>query len=602
MLSNFVRYHWDRLPFSDFRPRFFVESYSEKLLLFTPHFYQARLMNTFSACAELANYLNEQGINDKSSAYIVSAAEEILSCWSNDPVAEELLYEFGDVKSTLKNLKADSLSQSQLTRLSIFCRAVASRQKNYAPMLHKALQDAIFGSAVLEHKERITSQIDNITGLFITHLIYLGYSPTYLFHKAKLLARIGSYAGRTAPEQFEHILGKLVGNNKKEHVVYFGIQTRLSNQASAGEFNSEVEILEVMPEEIKVAKREKLEKNFQLNSVVKVKCVATDHVSAAILAKEKLDKFIDLVTAFEVKGKVSASPHGIVTFRSSDLAHTYQEIVNVSLLLTFVSSEAGVTRSTPEIRKVFSILTPPAKDQLGRSLRYLRLSRVSTTLEQKLLNLWIALESLFSSQDTTILANILEYVPGIYAINGLVRRLEYAKDLLHSNEIETTEPYRQRINPSDIFDDTTNTNHMYALLRDKIVGPSVFKDLNDFEHIKFRLMRLKSEFESDKSIMERISKTEKDVSRQLRRIYFLRNKIAHTGHFEGVRPQLITHLYDYIICCYEALSHTTLKVEVGESYSINDLLSSVRLGLDSFSSKLRDPNHTAGLPAHTPII
>ncbi|MBK5511703.1 HEPN domain-containing protein [Pseudomonas sp. TH15] len=559
-------------------------------------------MNTFSACAELANYLKEQDTNDKSAAYIASAAEEILSCWSNDPVAEELLYEFGDIKATLKNLKSENLNQSQLTRLSIFCRAVASRQKHYAPLLHKTLQDAIFGSSILTQKERITSQIDNITGLFITHLVYLGYSPTYLFHKAKLLARIGNYGNRSATEQFEHILGKLVNNNKKEHIVYFGIQTRLSNQATTDEFNAEVEILEEMPEDIKTTKREKLEKNFQPNSVAKVKCSATDHVSAAILAKEKLDKFIDLVTAFEIKGKVYASPHGIVTFRSSDLAHTYQEIVNVDLLLTFISSEVGVTRSTPEIRKVFSILTPAAKDQLGRSLRYLRLSRTATTLEQKLLNLWIALESLFSSQDTTILAYILEYVPSIYAINGLVRRLEYAKELLQSNEIGTTDPYRQRINPAECFDDTTNTNHIYALLRDKAAGPSIFNNLNDFEHIKFRLMKLKSEFESDKSIAERILKTEKDVTRQLRRIYFLRNKIAHTGHFEGVRPQLITHLYDYIICCYEALSHTTSKVEIGESYSINDLLSSVRLGLDSFSSKLRDPNHTAGLPAHAPII
>lgn len=602
LLANHVNFQWDKLPFSDFRPRFFIECYSEKLLLFTPHFYQTRLMNTFSACAELATYLNEQSISEKNSAYIISAADEILSCWSNDPVAEELLSEINDVKQTLKALKADNLNQSQLTRLSIFCRAVASRRAKYAPMLHKALQDAIFGNAIMEQRERITSQIDNLTGLFITHLIYLGYSPTYLFHKAKLLGKLHCYGTRTAAAQFEHILGKLATNSSKNHVVYFGIQNRMSNQVTSDIVNFDVEILETIPDFIRAEKREKLEKNFNLSSLAKVSCIATDHVSAAISAKEKLSKYLDLVSAFEIKGKILTTPHGIVTFRSTDLAHTYQEMVNVDLLLTFVSSEAGVTRSKPDLRKVFSTLDTAAKDQLGRSLRYLRLSRNSNTLEQKLLNLWIALESLFSIQDNTILNNILEYVPSIYAINGLSRRLEYARDLLQSNRIKTTELYRQRINDSESFDETTNTSHIYALLGDKLAGACVFTSLNDFEHIKFRLMKLKNEFSTAKSISERISTTERDVTRQLRRIYFLRNKIAHTGHFEGVRPQLITHLYDYIICCYEALSLTAQKVETGELYSINELLSSVRLGLDSFITKLKDQSHTAGLPEHTPII
>lgn len=42
---------WDKLNLPDWRSRFFVESFSEALSIYTPHFYQAKLMG-FTNLAE----------------------------------------------------------------------------------------------------------------------------------------------------------------------------------------------------------------------------------------------------------------------------------------------------------------------------------------------------------------------------------------------------------------------------------------------------------------------------------------------------------------------------------------------------------------------
>jgi hypothetical protein len=82
---------WARLPLADFRPRFFVESYIEKLRMFTPHFYQSRLLNIFSACSEMMEHIEAYQANDKNSGYVASSMEEIIECWDSDPVAQEIL-------------------------------------------------------------------------------------------------------------------------------------------------------------------------------------------------------------------------------------------------------------------------------------------------------------------------------------------------------------------------------------------------------------------------------------------------------------------------------------------------------------------------------
>lgn len=572
---------WRGLPVQDFRARFFVEAYVEKLRMHTPHFYQARLMNIFSTCAEMMIYVDEQISNDKNSAYVISAMKEIDDCWDTDPVAQDLLSDVVGLRAAIsKRVQNGELGAGTLGRLRVFCRAILSRHESYASALLEALEEAVVGPAELTQRDRITAQIDQLTGLYITHLLGRGYSPTYLFNRADMFCYEKNYSGRSFPDQFRLITERLQ-SHKISFDVYFGISTNRPRIFSDVKDDPDFSFLAKIPDEIQGTNREKLEKNIEINLVAKAAIEATDHVSAALRTKERLDRFLDAATALELKTNIQVSAHCVVIYQTQNF--TYKQTLNVDMLLAFMSSEVGSSFSDAptSIRQMLRGLNNSATDQLERSLRYLRLARYSVSLEQKLLNLWIALESLFGEFEGGILNGILEYLPQLYATTGLARRVAYLRNLLASNDIAMTDLVRSVLSvDSDNFDKTTTDQQVFALLKNEKSAIDLFNNLGDKEHLKFKLMKIFLEFKDNKAIKNRLEKSEGDVARQLRRIYFLRNKIAHAGHYKGVRPQLVTHLLDYIAVAYRAISNASSRAKEGSTYSIGELLTASRMGVD----------------------
>jgi hypothetical protein len=503
--------------------------------------------------------------------------EEITDCWDADPVAQQLLGDLTVLRLTLlKTVKSSELGANTLFRLKGFCRAVLTRSEEYSALLLSTLEDVVIGTADLNQKERITSQIDRLTGLYTTHLLNLGYSPTYLFNRADMFFRINNYGGRTFQQQFRTITGRLQ-SQRLAFDVYYGIHTSEPELLLAITDELGVEFLTDLPAQVQAIDREKINKDIDVSLFVKATITSTDHVSAAMRTKERIDRFLDAATSFELSTELQISASCIVIGPN----HVYA--VEVDMLLAFMSSEGGSSFSHPHIsiRSVFKNLDDSAKDQLGRSLRYLRLARYSVSLEQKLLNLWIALECLFVNREANILNNILEYVPQLYSTAGLVRRVAYLRDLLVANRISTTAKFQADICIGvQEFDESVTNGHVFALLRDETAAIELFNSIATREHLKFKLMQIFTDIKDNRAIAARIERSEKDVNRQLRRIYFLRNKIAHTGHFQGVRPQLVTHLLDYLAICYRAISSAATHAKAENKYSIAELFTAAQMGSD----------------------
>ncbi|AMV41201.1 hypothetical protein [Paraburkholderia caribensis] len=572
--------HWAKLPVKDFRARFFVESYIEKLRMHTPHFYQARLMNILSACEETIEYVKAYRINDKFSGYVVSSVEEIEDCWDSDSIAQEILSDLTPLRTALfKSVRAADLSTHTLHRLTALCRAIISRAKTYRVALSEALQDAITGETEITQKDRITNQIDRLAGLYVTSLLNQKFSPTYLFNRAEMFTRENSYSDRNFDQQLALVIGRLKDEKLLDFEVYYGIKaSRASMLLSIGD-EPEIGFQPTLTEDLQPLRAQAFTEGMRPNVIAKCTISATDHINAALKAKENLDKFLDIATALEMSPRLQISKGCIVVQRQGG---AHKRVVDVDTLLAFMSSEVGAHFShvAPSIRQSFVSFNEEAKDQMGRSLRHLRLARTSVSFEQKLLNLWIALESLFAYNESTILSNILEYVPQFYAITGLARRVGYLRALLISNKIDTTPAFRERIfDGSDVFDNSVTDRHIFLLIRDEISAKELFESLKNKEHLKFRIFQIFRELKDNSSILSRINRTKDDVKRQLRRIYFMRNKIAHTGHFQGVRPQLVTHLLDYIAVSYRAIASAASESN-GTLYSVAELLAAARMGAD----------------------
>lgn len=592
---------WGKLPIQDFRPRFFIESYMEKLSLNTPHFSQSRLMNLFSSCAEALSYVNEYQLNEKNGGYILTSLDEIDSCLAIDPIANNLFTHMEMPRTQLfKKIRGGDFNQSQLDRLSVICRAIISRETEYSASLLAALKESILGQYDLTHKARITSNIYTLTGLYTTHLLNRGYSPTYLFNRGEMFTRESNYSGKNFQEQFELVTERL-RSYTTSYDVFFTLRAHKPSCLLSINDDPSLSFLEAIPEEINGANREKLCKEFVPNVVARASIETTDHVTASWRTKDKLDKLLDTVTALELNPKIQVSAHCVTISRNQALTHT--QALNINLLLGFLSSEGGTYFSNTDssIRSSFAKLNDQGKDQLGRSLRYLRLARESVSLEQKLLNLWIALESLFSDGEASILVNIIEYVPQIYAVSSLVRRVRYLRDLLVRANASTTPLVQERQMMGTLFDQKTTDAQVFGLLLDEEAAIELFDDLGVKEHLKFKLLSTFDEMKSNAAIAKRVKSSEVDVARQLRRIYFLRNKIAHTGHYSNIRPQLVTHLLDYVAVSYMAISTSAAYAMQEGAQSIGDLFAAYKMGADVVVSRANSPQAITRIEELAPI-
>ncbi|MCW2290443.1 hypothetical protein M2262_000493 [Pseudomonas sp. BIGb0408] len=584
---------WEKLPFEDFRPRFFVESYSEKLRMYTPHFYQSRLLNTFSACLEMIEHVDAYQENDKNGGYILSSMDEIIECWESDPIAQEIFSELAALKADLaKKVKSGELDSNVQARLKVLCRTIIGRQQKYLSILLERLEEAIVGTCDLAQTERITASIDRLTGLYTTFLLNQGYSPTYLYNRCAMFFRKNNYSGRNFSEQFRMVTERL-RNQQSQFDIYYGFHAAKPNILLSVNDEPGMKILSDAPKEI--AELKDAQKDTDINVLAKLTLTSTDYISAALQAKEKIDRFLDTTTAFEFGSEFRISDN-CITIRQGQLPHRRK--LNVGELLAFISSENGtaIPHDSLAIHNVFKSLNEPAKEQLGRSLRHLRLAKVSVSLEQKLLNLWIALESLFTNTGSSIIGNILDFVPPFYAVAGIPRRVRFLRELLTANNITVTPLIADSIySESTTFTDSLSDEQVFLILRNADAAKELFYSIEKKEHLKFKLMKIFKEIENNKSISVRLAKSKTDVNRQLRRIYFLRNKIAHTGHFRGVRPQLVTHLLDYVATTYRVIAAAAGKAQDGHTYSISELLAAASMGTDLISAKISSKDEISTL-------
>lgn len=561
--------------------------------MYTPHFHQSRLMNVYGAAKETLTYISEHQINGKSGAYIQCGIEEIESCLSMDPVAISLIDRVEHHRKILfKSIKGENYDSSNLRRLSSLCKAILVTSRDYEEKLLLDLHSLLFAPTDLSKVGRITDSVSSLTGLYVTHLLQKGFSPTYLYNRVDMFKHINNYAGRDFQKQFELVTERLK-NYTTAFDVFFGIHSSKLGIFSATSITSVAEFSQTPPGELSDKELDRLKKEFEPNIYAKISLNSTDYVTASWNGKELLDKILDITTALELNPRIQVSSQCISISKNAALTH--KKHLNVGLLVAFLSSENGthLSNTDTKLHSTSIKLNETGKAHLGRSLRYLRLSRESISLEQKLLNLWIALESLFSEGDSSIIANITNFVPQFYAVTGIARRVIYIRNLLVKNEVEIP-PLAKKLVSTTVetkFNEEITPDEIFSILRDEKSAKELFVTLGEFEHLKFRIVKIVAEIKDNKSILARIVQSEKDVGRQLRRIYFVRNKIAHTGHYENIRPQLVTHLLDYLVASYLAISNSATATKAGHTYSISELLDAYKMGAEQVIHSCREAPH-----------
>lgn len=555
--------NWDKLPTLDYRQDFFIKIYAEKLNLSNPFFIQARLGTVFSCANEIKLYINSYQYT-KNSTYITNGIDELIEIIDKDEIILELLEDDWEYfKLSFKEIK-NNLNNENKFILKNILNSILSFKDSYEKLLLGNLKKSIFSNSDLNRKDRVLKNIENQVSRYISFQLDNGFSNVYLFNRLQHFTRLNNYGDKNFEQKFDSIFDK-ISNERLNFKIYFLISDLKNFRDIRNEIeqNENVKIYENVNDLITKIYADKILKKNDSDKYLEVSVESSDYMAASFTARKILDKLLDIVF---YTAKVSFKLSDICIVKTlKDLTPTHEVSILEMSQKTYVETSLYSARYPFfKFNEIIENLDTIDGSQLVQSLRYVRLTRNINSNEQKILNLWIALESLFSWKgDEAILTILLKYVPKIYAEVALISRLDLALYIIRKCNNKIIEDKLNRsLGYKDVLD----------IFSDQSLAEKVYNSLGD-DLLIYRWCSLNDIFKDKKNIKRQVEKTELDVSRQIRRMYFLRNKITHTGFYTDINPILTLHLMDYIQVCYVAINKALKESQEREKrkYSFEEL-------------------------------
>lgn len=563
---------WNRLPTHDYRFRYFIETLIELAHRHTPHFYQARLMNIFSFAKEILGYIDNIDLFERSKWYVGESLCELLSAAKLDSFANSFFSkELVHLEKLRKDIQSIPDNRNNYIKLTFILQSIIEKKEKYQHSFQERLCEIIFDHTPTNNEWDV---INNLANSYVTLCFSNGISARYVFSRLLMFIRKCNYGDRTAREQFFYIT-KMI-HDSCEFKCTFSLSYKggqISNLVIADNTLIDKDSISAYSPEFR-------------DLEISIKTLASDYVTAAFCSRNILFEFINN-NQFKFSPKINDE---CLVIRISSVENINR--INISEYIEFLTSKAGTIFDKhdfcPEI--IAKKLNETAGNYFSRSLRYHFLAQCTHNIEQKFLNLWIALESLFVDCPGNIIGKISENVPLIYASTSLKYRILYLKDILIKNNI-TIPPKSFLVTKGfSLFDETITDDDFLNLISSEAEAIALFDTLDDMDHLKYRLRKTSELFSRKESIIRQIEKSQKDVKYQLNRIYYFRNLIAHAGYSQGLPLQLISHLLDYLYSTYYALSIAAEMQPHNNRVSLQTLFLTYSVGCDYFNDNIN--NHT----------
>jgi len=197
-------------------------------------------------------------------------------------------------------------------------------------------------------------------------------------------------------------------------------------------------------------------------------------------------------------------------------------------------------------------LEQPSFRKFHRSAELHSLALSSDSLENQMINLWIALESLIPSSDNEtsqivhLSDSVMPFLNIIYIEKLLVR---FFKDLMFWNRRLAKNLFR-RVEASGIV---SKLSRLLSLEEYQDLRQELENSFGDFHLLKDRYLHLTNLLSSPKNIVSTLESHKTRVDWQLRRIYRARNMIVHEGQTPSYTEILVENTHDYLDTIMNAL-------------------------------------------------
>ena len=412
------------------------------------------------------------------------------------------------------------------------------------------------------------SDADNIiklTSIFISRCINQGWSARALYKK-----RIESNCNN-----IKIFLNKIYNSQQNNYFVMFPFRLKILPPNGKTKEQSKAYVIEQMKKfNILVYTKEELidmYKNmdaslFNNSEYMLVKCVAKDIFAASHNAITEISNMLNIFGFFSVIEPWNISNQNWIVFNSDhpyskkltpkDIYETYEYLDSSSVVYSRVEKIINSDSNNLEFAQ-----------KLLSAFNYATLSRLSVSVEEKFINMWIAIESLsrLDSHDN-IIGNVLLCVSSACSIRYVYKELRnFVEDCFRcelSLAFEEVSIYQDEPNKELTVENIIKifrNDTLYETLHTRCCASSLLKHRCEHFH---KLLN------DDVLLIEQIKSHHQTILWHLDRLYRIRNEIAHSANKQFVSVVTYTeHLYDYLATYVSELARFSMEkgiTNVGE--------------------------------------
>lgn len=537
----------------------FAQLADELLFEFTLDTYKPSAMNTSLLVREaIQTYLAIEAGSIKS-PNLNHVIDELCENIDKDMVARSLLkVDLGGVKSALKDPKTPD--KSKLTCLKLIESQMPLR-------LYKSRNEVLLVEAICEAKD--SSSIRSLTRSYITTLLNSGYSEKYIQEITRQFFHYSNdrVSGNT---EISLYLGKFQAEPEEFRVVYKGPLFLKS-------FASSAEKLGVIITEDKGELSQVIDDlNFGLadNQIFLItKCKAKEYHRAKKYADSKIEQLQTLIGLYHHKESPKRIKEGLVV--ASSLEHGRIVSNHFNPMHKCKDLKIGTaSRKLKEFMEGFS-MERESFFRFNRSADLHALALSSDSVENQLINLWTALESLLPSKEEEKISQIEHISNSIMPflnvgyIQKIVTRL--SKDLIIWSPRVSKNIFKE-IDCSGIPE---KAFHLLALDKYEGLRSDLKGRFNDFHLLSERFSYLEWLLSSPSNVVFSLDSHRQRVDWQIRRIYRARNMIVHDGKTPSYTEILIENIHDYLDTILSSLmslgSKDHILNSIDEGFKMADL-------------------------------
>jgi len=427
------------------------------------------------------------------------------------------------------------LKEEKNKQVLMLTNILLSQNEDYLHRILEKIKEVLTNNSENTDIDTDFREINKLCNILFSELISKKYSRKYLkdlIYKYLRPSKIKNHEDAWSRFQREF--------NRKTQVYNMYVKGRMKTSRKFPQIHNNVSILTKLSRNEVFLKE--AHKSFAYNASTdlffKTQVKAFDFIAAFKEGEKQLFEYLDLLnfgfndTEISIFPKVCIKyiPTGIYRIfdRKSQLDGGYEYIEN-----KFIE----FTDRLDKLPKIDHL-----KDKIYSAIRYLRLGNISHEVEHKLLNYWIGMEYLFSSQEgkSSSIKRIKTFFSKMHAVFYLQRLVHYFKATLERYEI------------TDISGKTV-TFSMNDLLSENSYDKIINHCQTTYPFLVFRAKWLKSCLFNRKTRKNVLYKHKENICYHLTRIYRLRNEIVHEAAVDMNIEMIASNLKYYLLFSIERM-------------------------------------------------